>query len=359
MNAVALYKRGKVWWTYVVVNGIRHAKSTKTRNRRLAEEVDRDYKHELTFVRRQAPQLNPEMLFEELAAKFLANGGPRQYHHDRLKILLPYFGKTPIADINRNAAREFRQYRHSQKKLSETTVNRDCEGMRSILNWALDQGFLLSNPLARVPMVRERRTRRQIMSVGEELRLLQQASPHLRLMIIAALDTGMRRGEITNQLWQDIDFGRRVLFVSHSKTPEGEKREIPLTTRLFEVFWELRENEGPVVLFRGKSIHRIKTGWKAALRRAGVRYCRFHDLRHTFNSRLVEVGVLREVRMALMGHSTGEDVHSIYTHVELPLKREAIQRLEAWFGKQLEELENQAVPMSQPENPNLEAKEAE
>ena len=87
-------------------------------------------------------------------------------------------------------------------------------------------------------------------------------------------------------------------------------------------------------LFKGRPLHRIKTAWAAAIRRAGIRYYRFHDLRHTFNTRLMEAGVMQEVRKALMGHSSGEDVHSIYTHVELPAKREAIRKLEAWVEAQ-------------------------
>jgi hypothetical protein len=81
-------------------------------------------------------------------------------------------------------------------------------------------------------MARERRIRRQVLSVAEEILLLAAAKDHLRAMIIAALDTGMRRGEITSQLWEDIDFSRKLLFVTRSKTPEGESREIPLTERL-------------------------------------------------------------------------------------------------------------------------------
>src|SRR5207245_3286072 len=67
---------------------------------------------------------------------------------------------------------------------------------------------------------------------------------------------------------------------------------------------------------------------------AGIRYFRFHDLRHTFNTRLMEAGVLQDVRKALMGHSSGEEVNSLYTHVELPVKREAIRKLEAWIDVQ-------------------------
>jgi integrase len=168
------------------------------------------------------------------------------------------------------------------------------------------------------------------MSLAEEARLLLSASPHLYRIVIAALDTGMRRGELLAQLWEHIDFNRRLLLVTHSKTAGGEAREIPLTARLAELLLSIRQPEGPVFTFKGRPIRRIKTAWKATLRRAGIRYFRFHDLRHTFNTRLMEAGVVQDVRKALMGHSSGDDVNSLYTHVELPVKREAIRRLEAW-----------------------------
>src|SRR5258708_39505661 len=85
----------------------------------------------------------------------------------------------------------------------------------------------------------------------------------------------------------------------------------------------------------------IKTAWKAAIRRAGIPYYRFHDLRHAFNTRLMEAGVMQEVRKALMGHSSGEDTNSIYTHVELPVKREAIRKLEAWVEQQKQQSNQQ------------------
>jgi len=333
---MTLYRRGKVWWSYVWVRGVRHAKSTKTSNRRLAEEVDRDHKHELTFVRQQAPRLNPDLRFEELAARFIANAAPKPWHLDRLKVLLPFFAGIPIGGMSRNLAREYRQWRHRQKAVSETTVNRDLECLRHILFWAVDEGLLAANPLSRAPLERERRKRRAVLSIAEEAPLLAAAAPHLRRMIIAALDTGMRRGEITHERWEDVDFARQLLFVTHSKTPEGEAREIPLTTRLFSLLWDMREDEGLIFTFKGQPVRSVKTAWRAALRRAGIRRYRFHDLRHTFNCRLLEAGVMQEVRKALMGHSSGEDVHATYVHIELPHKREAIRKLEEWMKAQQE-----------------------
>jgi integrase len=325
---MTLFRRGKVWWSYVWVKGVRHAKSTKTTNRRLAEEVDHNHKHELTFLREQAPQLAPDMLFSALVASFLASAGAKPWHLDRLKLLLPFFGDDPIGRITRNRAREFRQWRHKMRPLTETTVNRDLECLRHLLFWAVDEGLLISNPLARMPMERERKRKRAVISLEEEDRLLPAAAPHLRPIIIMALYAGMRRGELLNQRWEDVDFARRLLFVTHSKTPEGEAREIPLTQRLFNLLWEMRENEGLIFTYKDRPIHSIKTGWKKALMRAGIPRFRFHSLRHAFNTRLLEAGVIREVRMSLMGHSLGDDPQSTYTHVELPLKRDAIAKLE-------------------------------
>ena len=310
---MALFKRGNVYWSYVWVNGIRHAKSTGSTNRRTAERIDQQFKEELNLARMGVVEPKPEMTFSELAARFLADGAPRPYHIDRLKLLLPYWGDTQIGRITKAGAREYRAYRHKAKKnLSDTTVNRDLEALRHMLFWAVDEGILLTNPLSRVPMVRERRKPRVMLTVTEEDKLLAAAAPHLRSIIIAALDSGMRRGEILAERWEHVDFTRRILYVSKSR----------------------RKPEGIIFTFDKQPISRIKTAWKGALRRAGLRYIRFHDLRHAFNTRLLEVGVLKDIRKALMGHSSGEDVNSIYTHVEIGLRREAIQKLEGWAGSQ-------------------------
>ena len=139
----------------------------------------------------------------------------------------------------------------------------------------------------------------------------------------------MRRGELLGQLWEDVDFDRNLLSVTHSKTAEGEHRLIPFTGRLSEMLAKMRQASGVIFTYEGQPLRRIKTGWAGAVRRAGISKYRFHDLRHSFNSRLADIGVIADIRKELMGHSRGGDVHSIYTHVELPTLREAISRLDA------------------------------
>jgi integrase len=350
---VTLYKRGRKYSISIWVDGVRHLKSTGTTNHREAETIEREFREELNRRRHQIREASPDMTFADLAARFLADGSPRPYHLDRLKALLPHFGDWPIGTISKPSVREFRTARHKEKQLSEATLNRDIEVLRHLLYWAVDEGFITANPLARVRLPKQRRKPRPILGLAEEAKLLDAAAPHLRQIIVAALDSGMRRGELLTQLMEHIDLTRRVLQVTHSKTAGGEAREIPLTGRLTELLVTLahQKPEGLVFTFKGRPIHRIKTAWKAAVRRAGIRYSRFHDLRHTFNTRLMEAGVVQDVRKALMGHSSGEEINSLYTHVELPVKREAIRKLEVWVEaeRQKQQKELQGEPHGKPE----------
>ena len=338
---MSLLKRGNVWWSYFYLDGIRKQYSTGTSNRRQAETIEAKLKEEANNRRFQIVQADPNMKFGELAARFLASGSVRPHHIYHLKFLLPFLSETPVLRVTKALADEFRKARQAQNKsIKDATINRDLSVLRHILYWGVDEQLLPANPLARLKMARERRTRRQVLSVAEEQLLLASAKDHLYGMVVLALDTGMRRGEITSQLWEDVDFSQKVLFVTRSKTPEGESREIPLSGRLHEYLVARRAN-GLVINFKGRHVRIVKRTWKTALKTAGLRHIRFHDLRHTFNTRLMEAGVLQEIRMALMGHSSGATVHSIYTHIELPAKRKAIRMLEAWVNQQQEELKKE------------------
>jgi len=331
---VSLLKRGNVWWSYLFIDGVRHQTSTGTSNKRRAEAIEQKLRDEANARRFQLVQTDPNLTVGELIVRFMAEAHPRVHHLAQFKTLLPFFGDTQVLRLNRNMANDYRQWRHKQKTVTDATINRALSVLRHILYWAMDGSLIPSNPMARVPLVRERRIRRSVMSLDEEDRLLAVLPDYLRRITIAALDTGMRRGEILKQRWEDLDLNRRLLSVTKSKTAGGEGREIPLTDRLHALLAEKPQSEGVVFTFNGGPLSWIRKGWLGGLKRAGLRHVRFHDLRHTFNTRLMEAGVMQEIRMALMGHSSGEKVHSIYTHVELPIKREAITRLQQWVQQQ-------------------------
>jgi integrase len=333
---MSLVKRGHKWWSYVTVNGVRYRKPTNASNRRQAETIDRQHYDELNAMRHRLPQIADEMSFGELTARFIAAGMAKPHSLDRLSHLLPFFSEMSVRDIATPAVRRYRQERHRYKKLKEATVNRDLSVLRRVLYWGVEERFLSANPLGRLRMERERRTKRPVMSIREEYLLLAAAPDHLKRIIRCALDTGMRKGEILSQRWEDIDFDNRILHVSHSKTPEGEAREIPLTDRLSKILLASRRERGAVFTYQGDSIKIVKTTWASSLRRSGLRHFRFHDLRHTANTRMMLAGVLQEVRREILGHTSqrSRDVNDRYTQIELPEKREAIRKLEVWLEGQ-------------------------
>ncbi|HMH14397.1 MAG TPA: tyrosine-type recombinase/integrase [Edaphobacter sp.] len=345
---MSIYKRGNVYWSAIWIDGVRNMRSLETSNRRQAETLEQKWRDELHAMRFQLPNFKPEMLMAELYARFLAEGDVKVYHRERAKQFLPYLAEMPIGRITKNDILRYRKQRQSDylrsqgsedpKPLSQTTLNRDIEVIRHLLFWAADEGFIPTNPIARIRMVRERGKRRPVMPLADELKLLAACSHHLRPIVITALDTGMRRGELLNQRFEDVDFDRNVISVSHSKTAEGEHRLVPMTSRVLELLAALQKPTGVIFTFEGQPIRRIKTGWAGALRRAGLPHYRFHDLRHTFNSRLGDLGIIADVRKELMGHSRGGDVQSIYTHIELPTLRDAIHRLDTWHAEKMDSL---------------------
>ncbi len=335
---MTLYKRGNIFWSYFYLDGVRQQHSTGTGNRRSAEAIERKLRETANLRRHQVEylDLDPNMTFGELTARFIANAGPKPFHLDRLKHLLPYFADIPVVRITKGMVRDYRQERLRTRVLTQATLNRDAAVLRHILYWAVDEGLLIGNPLARLRLERERRVKRSVLSVTEERALLDVAPMHLRRMILAALYAGLRRGEVLHQRWEDIDFDRELLSVTRSKTPEGESREIPLASRLLDILLSIRQREGLVFTYKGRGIAHYKTAWNRAAKIAIPRHFRFHELRHTFNTRLMEAGVIRDVRKALMGHASGSrDINAIYTHVELPVMREAIRKLEVWVESQL------------------------
>ncbi len=339
---MSLWKRGGVWWNYFYIDGVRHQSTTGTGNKRQAELIANKQRQDANARRFQIVESDPNVKFDEIAAKFIANASCKPHHLYHLNILLPFFSDLPVARLSKAQVEEFRRYRlRGNPTIKDSSVNRDLSVLRRVLYWSVEESVIPANPLARMRMARERRTRRTILSIEEEDKLLAAAPEHLRRIVTAALDTGMRRGEILGQLWEHIDFSRRVLFVTRSKTPEGESREIPLTRRLYELLSETRQVEGFVFTLRGQKLSWIRKGWLATLKKARLRHSRFHDLRHTFNSRLMMAGVIQDIRMSLMGHSGGSRINSMYTHVELPAKREAIARLQEWVKKQREETQGE------------------
>ncbi|MFX0211364.1 MAG: site-specific integrase, partial [Candidatus Hodarchaeota archaeon] len=157
----------------------------------------------------------------------------------------------------------------------------------------------------------------------------EECTDHLKPIVVTALHTGMRRGEILSLKWDQVNLSKRIIRVE--KTKSGKIRYIPINDVLFEELIKLKKQNGKsdyVFLYprTKKPIADVKTAFNAAKEDAGIKDLRFHDLRHTFASRLVERGVDIITVMDLLGH------HSVvvtqrYTHSKADQKMNAVQNL--------------------------------
>ncbi|NIS63389.1 MAG: tyrosine-type recombinase/integrase, partial [Proteobacteria bacterium] len=153
--------------------------------------------------------------------------------------------------------------------------------------------------------LREDNRRLRFLSEEEMLRFLESCSPHLRPIVLTALNTGMRKSEILNLRWDQVDFKHGFILLEVTKS--GERREIPMNQILREALRKIpRRLNNPHVFTNGKGTpyKDVKGSFASALRKAGIKDFKFHDLRHTFASHLVMEGVDLTTVKELLGHKT-------------------------------------------------------
>jgi integrase len=164
-----------------------------------------------------------------------------------------------------------------------------------------------------IPAEAEDNKRRRRLSEAEEARLMTAAAPLLKLLITAALYSGMRRGEMLSLTWDDLDARPGWIRLRGDTTKSGKTRFVPVLPKVQAVFDFLRNDANgdqkpeTCVVFSnevGEPICDFRTAWTNALRRAEIRDYRWHDLRHEFASRLAELGVPMVQVRDLLGHAS-------------------------------------------------------
>jgi integrase len=225
---------------------------------------------------------------------------------------------------------------HRRKEVSGSTVNRELALLKRMFNLAIDwELFLGSNPVKKVKFFQEINTGFRTLTGEEEKRLLTTATPYIQDIIVFALNTGLRIGEILSLTWKSVDLENNLLSVFAHKTNKIRPVPIGKETRTVLKYWALgRKSE--FVFYNhetGKPFVDLDAGLALACRKAGIEGVTWHVMRHTFASRLVAAGVDIVTVQQLLGHST-VTVTMRYTHTNLDSKRNAIAKLES-FGDNL------------------------
>lgn len=182
--------------------------------------------------------------------------------------------------------------------------------MRAILNYAVQNEWLTKNPFALTKGIISKAAeveRDRVLSFDEEQRLLEvciDRKAHLRPLLICALDTAMRRGEIFKMQWKDIDLLKNEIYIPQTNTKTEVARTVGITQRLreeFESLWEGSSKDLNSTVFG--ITNTIKTAFGSACKESDVEDFRFHDCRHTATTRMIASGSPHTEVMKITGHS--------------------------------------------------------
>jgi len=249
----------------------------------------------------------------------------RSYRREEtiVKHLTGFFGNKPLGKITASDIENYRENRLSS--VTNSSVNRETIVLRNMLNTAIKLGKIIQNPMRDIKQYKIQERSIRVLSRDEENKLLEASCEHLKPIIITALNTGLRLGEILNLKWENVDMDREVITVTETKS--SKIRHIPINNHLKETLKCVKLTNDKVFCDNnGRPMDSIKTAFKNAIRRSGIRYCRFHDLRHTFASRLVEKNVNIVTVKELLGHA---DINTTmrYAHPAPEYKKQAVEAL--------------------------------
>jgi len=334
------------WYIYYRVNGQRIREAVKNAMTRadglkvLVSKVGDAFRRRYGFPLEK----KEDALFEDFGKEFLklyarVHWRPKTVrgHENSLQHLNRFFKGKRLPDVMPESTARYIAER--SKKVSPATVNRELSCLKCVLNRAVEWGRLETNPIIRVRKFKEPEPKDRILA-GEELgRLLQACASHLKPIVLTALCTAMRRSEILSLKWRQVDLGRKTVHVERTKS--GKPRAIPINSVLLDEFSRLKQANGKseyVFLDPAKRrpMKDIKTAFRSACARAkknpddekdpGIVGLRFHDLRHTAASRMVEAGVDLVTVSKILGHASIQTTMR-YAHPTPENMRRAVETL--------------------------------
>ncbi|MDI1472115.1 site-specific integrase [Thermodesulfovibrio sp. 1176] len=348
---MALYKRGGVWWISLYHNGKRHRISTKTSDRKKAEEI---YAKVMLKLNNSKSEPAPDLLkpaestessisYAEFYEKhYLPWCYKRQAYYESMKkyylnVLPEWFKELKLKQIGLKDV-EYLQSYFIEKKYSIATCNRYISILKASFSKACDWNMITERRLKEIRKVQSLKgeTKRLRYLTKEEInRLLFHCEQHLYPIIYTAIHTGMRKGEILALKWSQIDLKNGIILLDRTKN--YNRREVAMTDSLKALFRQLhsqRRLDTDYVFVNpdtGKRYTDLKRSFNSACRKAGIRDFHFHDLRHTFASHLVMSGADLKTVQELLGHKS-LTMTLRYSHLSQAHKKEALKALENNFG---------------------------
>ncbi len=230
--------------------------------------------------------------------------------------------------------------RHVEKR-SNSTVNRYMTALGNAFTVAMNEWeWMEDNPMRKISKLPEPRGRVRFLDDEERERLLEACKastcPYLHTVVVLALSTGARQGELLNLRWSNVDWQRRVITLHDTKNKE--RRLLPLAhyaLQLMEEHIKVRNTASDLVFPSPSNPKRpwnCRPSWLTALQKANIQNFRFHDLRHSCASYLAMNGASLAEIAEVLGHKTLQMVKR-YAHLSEAHTAKVVQSMnEKIFG---------------------------
>ena len=334
-------KKGNYWIDYKDARGVRHRKKVGP-DKRIAKEILDDIMGKVARRVHLGVVEDSKIGFSDFSKIYLervsntfSERTRRRWKDIIEKHLKPNF-QGSLRGITLGQVQAYQNMRLDGKK-STSTVNLETTVLRHMLNRAVEWEFLHENPINGIKKLKEPPGRVRSLSIEDIQNLLStiESFPqkghffsdltkhYFKSIILLALNTGMRRGEILSLKRGDLDLKNHMLTIQ--KTKNGESRHIYLNDVAVSALKALppRLDTKRVFPFSGNE---ITMTFRRIIKKAGIDDFRFHDLRHTFCSYQAMNGVQGRGLMALMGHKDTR-MTARYSHLSDSYLREAVNRM--------------------------------
>jgi len=300
---MAIFKKQNAYWIDYYYKGKRIREKIGP-SYQLAKEVLLKRKLEIAEGKFFPERFKKKIIFSELIDKYWELHG-RYLKSPSWKIMLKEirqeFGNKKVDEITALEVSSF--YNKVKERASVSTANRYLTLLKMIFNKGIKWELVDSNPVSKVSKGKEPPGRLRYLSVYEIKNLLNACNKRILPIVLCALLTGMRRGEILKLKWKDVDLENNVIYLKETKSGKG--RVIPIMSQLKELLLRLKKNsisdEDRVFNVPYITLRRY---FKKALIKANISNFRFHDLRHTFASYFVMATNDLSSLQQILGHST-------------------------------------------------------
>jgi integrase len=338
----------KSWWADFTFSYTRYRKRSPENSRNGALMYETVLRHRLmrgepitgsTDGNREQTQTFEEFAWRWFEEYVVPNNKYSEQHTKKYTLrawLVPFFGALGIGQIT---TRHVEQYKARALKsgLSRKTINNHLSILRTCVTTAYDWLQFKSSP-PKIVWLKVQPPVMDYLSADECVLVLSHADGIVREMILAALRTGMRQGELKGLQWSSIDWQNQSIAVRHSRcdyakaltSPKSNReRHIPMDVDVYEMLLQRKKDTGYVFLDTDSqpfNAHRMACRIARVRKKAGLRKIGWHTLRHTFASHLVMRGVPLTAVQMLMGHSSVNTTMR-YTHLAPSSLRAAIDLL--------------------------------